>query len=777
MSCPSLPFGPEPSDHKRTCRLAAPGANTAPEAAADRASDNGGGDSDAAAAAGAVAAAEDVTRRCFPRIFLHGEWPVPKVYQLESAIEGRYPHSFRVLPPEISQANRDAITPQNGDDVDEQIIRMLEVEGVVNLTPELLRATAGDLLEKARDEAQALFEAQAHGSGEKWQVLFHGDAALNGAMRAGDEKKTMSKALNEDSAILLCMEAALSILTPDFKVGRNSNGKPHLFLLNHAGAPRFSGVHYAQAEHTVMPCHGGGDHFSHRTLPACLRPDGPRVMWMDLSKEPIALYFHRRSHHVSRMVNQFFVHYGPLWAEYLQTHPGSDEEDFKPIWAVLVEQHVQGQCASLGIQVEPEADLNTVQSCGAMLFQSLMLHGGTSDPGLRAFAIVLKDKDQGTVELPHGSIELVETSRIYAGVMDVVLKPLEVVLANRGVAVELAKNFKCASGPNHRDRLRSATTDWEEALLQVLDQVGSKWGVRPRPAPDNTPLTVKFKHSHSFFGLVCSIVGRGRLEGGTRKVVLWLESKTSHPERGSLFRNSAFSLALNQVQERRAPESLKAVSSFLHARTPVTEAKFHEFSLLYSPVCMDGEPLRDRLRRDLGPWKADHELTEEFRNLLSGLLQAVDRLENDGFRFVVWDENVFSITSEDHVKLMYSGGGFLGQKKRALCDRKQATGPLASLRRNTSMYLDDFLASTKIRADCNMRRLQKLADRREAKQADEASLSALRDSADMAPGPGWRNLPVSDSDVRNWLLAQSGKSMGVVGRWDVDPVELLVDKD
>jgi hypothetical protein len=63
-------------------------------------------------------------------------------------------------------------------------------------------------------------------------------------------------------------------------------------------------------------------------------------MWVSFAEEPIALYFYLRSHHVSRLVNQFFVHYGPLWAEYKDTHPASTEEDFKPIWAVFVEEHV-----------------------------------------------------------------------------------------------------------------------------------------------------------------------------------------------------------------------------------------------------------------------------------------------------------------------------------------------------------------------------------------------------------------------------------------------------
>ena len=49
------------------------------------------------------------------------------------------------------------------------------------------------------------------------------------------------------------------------------------------------------------------------------------------------------------------------------------------------------------------------------MWHALAVHGGTSLGGLRAFAIALKDNDQGVVELPEKSIEVAGTSRVLYG--------------------------------------------------------------------------------------------------------------------------------------------------------------------------------------------------------------------------------------------------------------------------------------------------------------------------------------------------------------------------
>ena len=759
VSYPSPPLFPVPaaSDHKRTHRLADPSAGAAPEAVDHEATRH------PSAGAAPEAVDPEATRRLFPQAF-QGVWPPKKVSQPESDFRGIYPRSYRVLPPEISQSSRDAITPTYGDDVHKQTARMIESEGVVTLSPELLHRIAGDLFPKAQAEGQARFDAQFVDGGEKWQALFHDevDPKKPKDCRAGDELKTMSKPLNRDSVIIQFLETiAKELLGPEYQIGIGKDGKPHCVLLHHARGALYSGEHYAQEEHVDLHCHGAGNHFSNRTLPACLRPHGPRVIWISLSKDSIALYFHRRSHLVGRMVNQFYVHYFPLWAEYKRTHRRAKEDDFYPIWAVFVEQHVQEQCALLGIDIEPEAVVTRVPPFGGALWHALTSHGGTSEEGLRVFCIVYPKTDQNVVELPETSIEFVGLSRIYAGVMDVIFKPLEVALANTFVAESVATAFSFGLS------LRSSTAVQQAVLQRVLDEVVSKSGVRLMPGPNNTPLTLQFKHSQSFLGLVCFIVGRG--QGGLRKVVLWLESKPSDPQRGTLFRNAAFTMALLQFQSRRGPEYLKAVSRFLVPRSPVEALASGGFQLLYSPVCMDGEPLGDRVKRDLRQWKASRELTEDLRYSMYGLLKTLDRLLDDGFRLVVVDPNLFYITGDDHVILMFSGGGFLGQRKKAQCDRKQHQGALAFLRRNTSMYTDGFRSTTMKLARFNMRRLNALAAQREAQQADAGPASG--DSADDAPElRAW-----SDSDVRTWLATQKQKPMGVLGRWEAELEDVLVD--
>ncbi len=76
-----------------------------------------------------------------------------------------------------------------------------------------------------------------------------------------------------------------------------------------------------------------------------------------------------------------------------------------------------------------------------------------------------------------------------------------------------------------------------------------------------------------------------------------------------------------------------------------------------SPALMDGEPLNHHLQTDFQPWRDYRELTESGasgRYALSGLVQAVDRLEDYGFRLAseMFDPNLFCIDAHDHVKLI-----------------------------------------------------------------------------------------------------------------------------
>ena len=676
----------------------------------------------------------------------------------------------------------------------EDIARIIEDQGAVNLSPNELRSAAGDTYDKAYCEAHRRFEQQRDGGAPAWEALFHDDHAPGPRgttrIRAGDEKKTMSPPLGPDSMIVKFMNEALQVLRPGYKVAVDPDGGQHIVLIHHNSAGLFSGEDYVQALHADMLLHGSGYQFSNQTLSACLREDGPLVFWLSFSDTPIGLAFLKRSHHVARFAGQFFIHYAPLWKEYSRRHPGSKEEDFKPHWDCLVLQHVQEECERHGIQVEPEAILNIVQPGGGAMWHCLTAHGGTSQDGLRAFAIVQKDVDQGVVELPEKSIDNINISRVLAGGMQL-YKPLNVALSNKYGSEQIAKIIISC---DNLCRLRGASRELEAALLHVLDAVRSSLGVRlvpahhkvpaPKAAPKKAPkapvtitakpLTTTFRDLPSLIGVVCSI--REPEGDAPGKVLLWLEHNEAFQdrERAILLRNAAFTSAMNRLQKRRV-SSPETVCSLVQPRAPVETFTFGTFNLLCSPVSIDsaGELLRDRMARVLVPWNEFRELTEDLRSTLSELLKTVDRLEDDGFRMVVFDIGLFYVTGDGRVILVFSGGGFLGPKKRALCDRKQTqevTGkPI--LRRNTSTYLAEFLASSKVRADCNMRRMRKLVLEKHEREALAARETA--DADDVAPTlQKW-----SDSDLRNWHSAQRGRPMGVFGRWEVDLKDLLVDEN
>jgi hypothetical protein len=481
-------------------------------------------------------------------------------------------------------------------------------------------------------------------------------------------------------------------------------------------------------------------------------------MWVSFAEEPIALYFYLRSHHVSRLVNQFFVHYGPLWAEYKDTHPASTEEDFKPIWAVFVEEHVQAELKRLGIQVQPEAVLHSVEPYGGAMWHGLLGHGGTSQEGLRGFALLLKAEDQDKVELPQSSIELWRASPIYAGVMDVILRPLEVALASKHAVDVISKFFARAA---NAEKTRLELSKVQEAIQRVMDKVRREDGVRPilnhvgnlKPVDSSEskpePVMLLVRHSTTFYGLVCNAVGR-------RRVVLWLELKSGDPTKGALFRGAAFAQELISSQDRRAPEASRALSCFLTPCHPVTttvafSSGGNVYNLLYSPVLMEGEPLSHRLHRDLEQWRNHRELTEDLRHSLLGLSRTVDRLEDYGFRPVTMDLSLFCIDAHDRVKLMFAGGGFIGQKKRPQCNRQPHQGALPLIRRNTSWEQD-------YRARMNMRSPDVI--RRQRPSQLEAT-AACRE---------W-----SDTDLRTWSSARRGKPMGVLGRWNAEFSDLVAD--
>ena len=460
--------------------------------------------------------AEEMTRRIFPECF-QGKWPDSDPARTQGQIPAHYPETYVVLP-------RPGQVPEplwRGDPegLAEDIARIIEDQGAVNLSPDVLRSAVGAIFDMAFDEAHLRYEQQLNGRAPKWDALFHDDHALGPKgtpiIRAGDEKKTMSPPLGPDSKIVRLMNEALNVLAPGYKVAVDPDGGQHIVLIHHDSAGLFSGEDYVQALHADMLLHGSGYQFSNQTLSACLREDGPLVFWLSFSETPIGLAFLKRSHQVARFAGKFYIHYGPLLEEYTRTRPGSTEEDFKRHWDVLVLQHVQKECDRVGIQVEPEAILNMVQPGGGALWHCLTVHGGTSQEGLRAFAIVQKAKDQGTVELPASTIDNANNSRVLSGGMKL-YKPLDVALTNKYASEQIAKIIiSSTEDSGRRASLRAASRELEAALLHVLDAERSSVGVRLLPAPmvapkapekiPAMPQTTTFRHSPSLIGVVCSI--------------------------------------------------------------------------------------------------------------------------------------------------------------------------------------------------------------------------------------------------------------------------------
>ena len=649
----------------------------------------------------------------------------------------------------------------HGHDVTDQIIRILQEEGVVNLTPELLHDVAGDLLEAAREEAHTLFQTQ----GDRWPGLFHDTPDSEGNIQAGDKKKTISKALGKDSLILKLFQMILSGprgLMPGYNVARHPNGSHHIVLLHHADESLYPGRHYAQIFHTDMQCTLRKE-FSIETLQACLRQDGPRIMWLDLNKfnKTIALCFYLRAHRAARVANLFYArNYAPLLDVYQEQHPGKTESDFYPVWAALVEAHVRDQCKDL--QIEAEAVLNTFRPLGGGAWDALMPHAGTSYGGLRAFAVVLKPVDQGQVQLPENIIDPWAISTVYAGIIGgsgSILQQLEVALTNTYVAEHLSASLAIPQ--------KSASAKQKAALLQVLDRVGSDWGLKPTPGHDSKPLSLLFKHQ-PFFGLVCH--GQGQC-----KAVVWFEFRNSDVQRGCLFRHVAFALRLHA---QRMPEGLKPVCSLFDPNASVATLVLEEFSLAYSAVVMEGKPLAAHFQSVLRPWFERRELTEEQRYSIYAVVLAFDALEDAGFRFVVFDQNLLSIDLHYNVRLICAGSGFLGEKKRSQCNRGQFQGPTPLARRNTSLHVDQFLANAEAPAGCNMRRLRRLANDKLDSLVEAASLpvsSVDEQDSSSEEASAWRSW--SDSNVRKWLAGENKKGMALLGRYEGDPNHLFIDED
>ena len=120
--------------------------------------------------------------------------------------------------------------------------------------------------------------------------------------------------------------------------------------------------------------------------------------------------------------------------------------------------------------------------------------------------------------------------------------------------------------------------------------------------------------------------------------------------------------------------------------------------------------------------------------------------------------------------MFFFRGGFLGPKRRALCERNQTQDASAQLilRRSTLTHLSEYLKSSKVRADCNMKHLLKLV-----LEDERAALAAVNEKAEAdVVAPAFQEW--SDSDLRNWHSAQRGRP--ALGRWEGELQDRLVDE-
>ena len=132
----------------------------------------------------------------------------------------------------------------------------------------------------------------------------------------------MSPYLKEDNPVVQFVTGFCSQWMPGYEIARHPDGSLHIVLLHHAESS--SGTVLVQTAHTDLPCLVSASVFSHETLAACQREDGPRVAWFDLEAlKSIGLYLYLGSHRVTIATNRFYAeNYSWLLEKYLEDHRG-----------------------------------------------------------------------------------------------------------------------------------------------------------------------------------------------------------------------------------------------------------------------------------------------------------------------------------------------------------------------------------------------------------------------------------------------------------------------
>jgi hypothetical protein len=719
--------------------------------------------------ADAAAAAEDhhddSTRRRFHQIFEEGIWPA--TMEKHRVNEGRYPETFRHLPEPISKDELRKMTV-NGESVADDLQTALSGQGVALVLAEVLRGIAGNMLDDASSEAQEYFRT----TGNSWDVVFHDAAKFGEGILVGDRTKRMSPSLNPDSATVRLVQKVLPVLMPGFEIATNSDGSLHFVLLHDGGGQPYPGCHYCQATHSDVICRyvGRGFEAVNPTLQACLRRDGLRVVWLNLELlRAISLGFFRGSHHLSCAANLFYQqHYTSLWMEFQrQRTPATvTEDDFYLVWAALLQQHLEEEVmqSDVGRHIEKAAVAVPVPPLAVGIWNGLTGHSGLSHDGLRGFCVVWKLEDRGKAQVPYKDIDAWGTSPVYAGIIGGLLEPLQVCVSYPVVAKAISSEGVVC---------RSASTSWTTAVISLLRRVDEEMGLRPSPhGADNKPCIIRFepRHGAKVFGIVCE--DRNRC-----KAVLWVENRAgkdaSRDDKSCNYRGAAFTNQMSMRLKRGDAERLRPVAGLFPSHPEIHVATFGDAArLVYFAITLQGVPLPEWLKSVLEPWVHTREIPEELRLGMNGVTRGFEGLEDRGWRFVVVDPATLSIDiATCHVKLIYAGGGFLGEPMRPRCNQGGHRAGLQPMMRRSSSYRD---------VDASGHRIYR-RNLRQMSQTDRDQLKAA-EIGEPEPSGGDSSEPSTHvaynlTDARQWWERQKGQEMGILACWDVKLAELLYDDE
>jgi hypothetical protein len=385
--------------------------------------------------------------------------------------------------------------------------------------------------------------------------------------------------------------------------------------------------------------------------------------------------------------------------------------------------------------------------------------------------VFVKPKDnQGKVRYPINSIDSTETSYTDSGLLwGRTLVPLEVSFLPGKVAEAVVDALDCDCDP----RLAQIVV---LGLPALLESVRSKWGLKP-DSGTVTLRTLPFRHKAPYAGLICN-------GPGGKKAVVMIEgrSQSKEAERTAVHRGASITMILSRSQKRRNTNGRQGhVCEVFHPRTPILKAEPGADSCLVClAVHMPGLPLQELVLSVLKPWHERRELTEQQRYCFSGTFRGIDNLQDIGYRFGPFDPNAFVMTKDYVLKLVFAGGGFLGDRKREQCERTgKVPGQNGMMRRNTSNYLSD--GGKCLPANMNLRRLNVL-EKKQFQQSSQRPASSSDDDASDAPSAGASALAVvvhatSDSNLREWNARTRGTNVGLLGDLRFDAEQAFMSDD